>query len=132
MNAPDRFELFVLAEGEKKFEEKAVPGMANTSDFTLAKEDHTMGNLISEHLKQERHVLMAGYKVAHPNVPEVMIRIQTDGSITPREAFKKVCGTLISNYSALGREFQKELALRQLADQGEQGNNANGQGHGGY
>jgi len=26
------------------------------------KEDHTMGNLISEHLKQERHVLMAGYK----------------------------------------------------------------------
>jgi DNA-directed RNA polymerase II subunit RPB11 len=126
--------------------------MSNTSDFTLAKEDHTMGNLISEHLKQERHVLMAGYKgkmaterqwlavvaniyasaVAHPNVPEVMIRIQTDGSITPREAFKKVCGTLISNYSALGREFQKELALRQLADQGEQGNNANGQGHGGY
>ncbi|KAK0626552.1 DNA-directed RNA polymerase [Immersiella caudata] len=132
MNAPDRFELFLLQDGEKKITEKVFTGMSNTSDFTLAKEDHTMGNLISEHLKQERHVLMAGYKVAHPNVPEVMIRIQTDGSVTPREAFKKVCGTLISNYSALGREFQKEFALRQLADQGDQGNNANGQGHGGY
>jgi len=56
-----------------------------------------------------------------------MIRIQTDGAITPREAFRKVCGMLISMYAALGREFQKELALRQLADRGEQsGNNAGG------
>lgn len=106
-----------------------------------------MGNLISEHLKQDPHVLMAGYKsrkpnpilhshgkltspVAHPNVPEVLLRIQTDGTITPREAFRKVCRTLITHYSALGREFQKEFALRQYADQGEQaGNNANGGGY---
>ena len=37
-------------------------GMSNTSDFILMKEDHTMGNLISEHLKQSPHVIMAGYK----------------------------------------------------------------------
>ncbi len=39
-------------------------GMSNTSDFKLLKEDHTMGNLLSEHLKQAPHVLMAGYKSA--------------------------------------------------------------------
>jgi len=36
--------------------------MSNTSDFTLLKEDHTLGNLLSEHLKQAPHVMMAGYK----------------------------------------------------------------------
>ena len=36
--------------------------MSNTSDFILMKEDHTLGNLISEHLKQSPHVIMAGYK----------------------------------------------------------------------
>lgn len=36
--------------------------MSNTSDFILKKEDHTLGNLLSEHLKQHKNVLMAGYK----------------------------------------------------------------------
>jgi len=36
--------------------------MSNTSDFTLNKEDHTLGNLLSEHLKKHQHVMMAGYK----------------------------------------------------------------------
>lgn len=122
--------------------------MSNTSDFLLLKEDHTLGNLLSEHLKQAPHVMMAGYKstffrlappsrlpsstpfhpshspllsfqpVGHPNVPEVLIRIQTDGSITPREALVGVCKQLVAAYGQLGREFQKELALRQFADQG--------------
>lgn len=36
--------------------------MSNTSDFIMLKEDHTLGNLIAEHLKAAPHVLMAGYK----------------------------------------------------------------------
>ena len=36
--------------------------MANTSDFLMKKEDHTLGNLISEHLKMHPKVLLAGYK----------------------------------------------------------------------
>ncbi len=113
-----------------------------------------MGNLLAEQLKQAPHVLMAGYKsktlartlylycrtlilmspVGHPNVPEVMIRIQTDGSMTPREALVRACKQLVAAYGQLGREFQKELALRQYADQGEQANNnnGNGPGHGGF
>ncbi|KAK0720053.1 DNA-directed RNA polymerase [Lasiosphaeris hirsuta] len=135
MNAPDRFELFLLGDGEKKITETVFTGMSNTSDFTLLKEDHTLGNLLSEHLKKAPNVLMAGYKIAHPNVPEVLIRIQTDGSVTPREALLKCCKDLVQMYAKLGREFQKELALRQYADQGDQansGNNNSGQGHGGF
>lgn len=37
-------------------------GMSNTSDFLLKKEDHTLGNLLSEHLKAHPNVYMAGYK----------------------------------------------------------------------
>ncbi len=66
--------------------------------------------------------------VGHPNVPEVIIRIQTDGSVTPREALVTVCKQLVAMYGQLGREFQKELALRQYADQGE---NAGGGAPGG-
>ena len=36
--------------------------MSNTSDFKILKEDHTLANLLAEHLKQAPHVLMAGYK----------------------------------------------------------------------
>ncbi len=49
----------------------------------------------------------------------MQIRIQTDGSLTPREALVAICKQLVAMYGQLGREFQKELALRQYADQGE-------------
>ncbi|KAI0011148.1 RBP11-like subunits of RNA polymerase [Xylariaceae sp. FL0662B] len=121
------FELFLVneAEGEKKISEQPFAGTSNTSDFLLMKEDHTIGNLLSEHLKQHPHVLMAGYKVAHPNVPEVMIRLQTDGTVTPREVFIDVCKQLVAAYGQLGREFTREYELRRMVAAGEQ-DGANG------
>ncbi|MBE3041357.1 hypothetical protein IMZ48_01985 [Candidatus Bathyarchaeota archaeon] len=41
----------------------AIP---NCSDFVIKKEDHTIGNLVSEHAKMHRNVLMAGYKSMSP------------------------------------------------------------------
>ncbi|KAI0119956.1 DNA-directed RNA polymerase [Nemania sp. FL0031] len=118
------FELFLVneAEGEKKITEKPFAGTSNTSDFILLKEDHTLGNLLSEHLKQAPHVLMAGYKVGHPNVPEVMIRLQTDGTVTPREVLIDTCKQLIAAYGQLGREFTREYELRRMVAAGEQEN----------
>ncbi|KAK4203729.1 putative DNA-directed RNA polymerase II subunit RPB11-b2 [Triangularia verruculosa] len=119
MNAPDRFELFLLGEGEKKITETVVNSIPNCSDFMLKKEDHTVGNLLAEHLKKDPQVMFAAYKIGHPNVPEVLLRVQTNGQINPREALVKVLKELVAAYGQLGREFQKELALRQYADQGE-------------
>lgn len=115
--------------------------MSNTSDFILKKEDHTLGNLLSEHLKAHPNVYMAGYKrksirnfmfietfeadsapVAHPNVPELFIRVQTDGSITPRDVFISVCEKLIKQLALLQREFTREWELRRITNTGEQGN----------
>ncbi|CAJ2508191.1 Uu.00g093770.m01.CDS01 [Anthostomella pinea] len=124
-NEPDDpFELFLVNEGdgEKKITEKPFAGTSNTSDFILLKEDHTLGNLLAEHLKQEPRVLMAGYKVGHPNVPEVLIRLQTDGTISPREILIDVCKQLIASYGQLGREFTREYELRRMVAAGEQEN----------
>ncbi|KAH7032998.1 DNA-directed RNA polymerase [Microdochium trichocladiopsis] len=126
MNAPDRFELFLVEEGEKKITEKPFAGMSNTSDFILLKEDHTLGNLLSEHLKMHRNVMMAGYKVAHPNVPEVMIRLQTDGTKTPREILIEVCSNLLTAYNKLGRDLTAEYELRRMVGAGDQDGGMNG------
>lgn len=40
--------------------------MSNTSDFVLKKEDHTLGNLISDYIKNHPNVYMAGYKSMLP------------------------------------------------------------------
>ncbi|RCI08183.1 hypothetical protein L249_6245 [Ophiocordyceps polyrhachis-furcata BCC 54312] len=149
------FELFLLAEGEKKIEEKVYSGkppffdsavaplltppqgMSNTSDFILNKEDHTLGNLLSEHLKLHPNVYMAGYKrtehvlslrtrLAHPNVPQLFIRVQTDGSKTPREVFCAVCEKLINQLESLHQAFTREWELRRITNIGEQAMQANG------
>lgn len=51
--------------------------MSNTSDFILMKEDHTLGNLLAEHIKAHPNVYMAGYKsmpyIPGPYAPLVML-----------------------------------------------------------
>ncbi|KAJ4423518.1 hypothetical protein N0V82_001843 [Gnomoniopsis sp. IMI 355080] len=126
-NIPEDFELFLLQDGEKKITETPFPRMSNCSDFLIKKEDHTIGNLVAEHLKMHPHVMMAGYKVAHPNVPELFIRVQTDGTITPKDAFIEVCKNLIAQFAQLGREFTREYELRRMATAGP---TANGGGAG--
>lgn len=69
--------------------------------------------------------------VAHPNVPEVLIRVRTDGSVTPREVFIEVCKQLISAYGQLGREFTREYELRRMVAAGEQENGGGNGGNGG-
>jgi hypothetical protein len=50
----------------RKLSYLAVP---STSEFILMKEDHTLGNLLSEALKREKDVLMAGYKSKFAQLP---------------------------------------------------------------
>ena len=84
-NVPNRFELFLLKDGEKKVIETAdtreldplIPwatfkllikctGIPSSSLFTFNKEDHTLGNLLRSRLLQSNHVTFAGYRVSHP------------------------------------------------------------------
>lgn len=113
-NAPDRFELFLLGDGEKKCTEAADTRTPNSSVFTFNKEDHTLANIIRAHLLKDSHVIFAGYKIPHPLFAKFELRVQTDGAITPKEALVNCCRQLVGDLEVLSREFTKEYELRKM------------------
>lgn len=60
-----------------------------------------------------------------------MIRLQTDGTVTPREVLIDTCKQLIASYGQLGREFTREYELRRMVAAGEQENNGGSGANGG-
>ncbi|KAK2768764.1 DNA-directed RNA polymerase II core subunit [Arachnomyces sp. PD_36] len=123
MNAPDRFESFVLLPGEKKVEIEPDTRIPSACLFVFNKEDHTLANMIRSRLLTSSHVLFAGYKVPHPLVPKFELRIQTDGQITPKEALITACHDLVKDLGILSREFTKEYELRKMVNAGAQQQN---------
>ncbi|USP79774.1 uncharacterized protein yc1106_07048 [Curvularia clavata] len=119
MNAPDRFELFLLDEGQEKVEEKAETRVPNTAVFTFNKEDHTLGNLLAQRLLKNPAVLFSAYKVPHPLFATFELRVQTDGSITPKEAVMKTCREVIADLSKLNDSFQTEWIGKRIVSEGE-------------
>ena len=47
-NAPDRFALFILGEGEKRVEVTEETTIENAVTVCLNKEDHKMGNMLRQ------------------------------------------------------------------------------------
>ncbi|KAH6711228.1 DNA-directed RNA polymerase [Leptodontidium sp. 2 PMI_412] len=114
MNAPDRFELFLLQDGEKKVSEEPDTRTADSSVFTFLKEDHTLANILRAHLLKDPHVIFAGYKIPHPLFAKFELRVQTDGTISPKEALVNCCKALVGDMEILSREFTKEYELRKM------------------
>ncbi|TQB68776.1 DNA-directed RNA polymerase II core subunit [Monascus purpureus] len=108
------YESFVLANGENKVEMEVDTRIPSSAIFTFNKEDHTLGNMIRSRLLQNSHVLFAGYKVPHPLVPSFILRVQTDGEITPKQAVITACNELVKDLGILSREFTKEYELRKM------------------
>ncbi|KAI4269010.1 MAG: hypothetical protein LQ337_007528 [Flavoplaca oasis] len=113
-NVPNRFETFLLGDGEKKVTEEPDTRVQSASVFTFNKEDHTLGNMLRSRLKQSPHVLFSGYKVPHPLFSTFELRVQTDGSLTPRQAVLQACKDLVTDLGLLSREFTKEWELRKM------------------
>ncbi|CAF9923254.1 MAG: hypothetical protein GOMPHAMPRED_002790 [Gomphillus americanus] len=111
----NRFELFLLGDGEKKITEIPDTSIPSSSIFTLNKEDHTLGNLIRSRLLKYPFVLFAAYRIPHPLFPTVELRVQTNGEVTPRNAVIQACRDLVSDLGVLSREFTKEWELRKMA-----------------
>ncbi|EPS25966.1 hypothetical protein PDE_00902 [Penicillium oxalicum 114-2] len=123
MNAPDRYEAILLAPGEKKIEVEVDTRLPSAAIFTFHKEDHTLGNMIRSRLLKTAHVTFAAYKVPHPLTPNFLLRVQTDGTITPRTAVVNACQALIKDLGILSREFTKEYELRKMANAANQQQN---------
>ncbi|KAK9830372.1 hypothetical protein WJX72_011365 [[Myrmecia] bisecta] len=113
MNAPDRYEKFVVPDGLKKVAYERDTKVPNAATFTLQREDHTMGNLIRMQLHRDKHVMFSGYKIPHPLEYRMLIKVQTDGSKTPIEAADGALKDLQDELNDIREQFVKEAERQQ-------------------
>ncbi|GAA6015291.1 hypothetical protein JCM10207_008938 [Rhodosporidiobolus poonsookiae] len=121
MNAPSRYEMFVLADGEPKVlvdEDTKIP---NAATLTINKEDHTLANMLRSQLLLQSYVLFAGYKVPHPLESRVVLKVQTDGSKTPIVAVQEAMNALVLTLGKIKQQFQQEvIKVRALEGTGDE------------
>ncbi|KAL9095601.1 MAG: hypothetical protein Q9165_002033 [Trypethelium subeluteriae] len=112
---PNRHELILLGDGEKKVTMAIETRVPNAAVFTFNKEDHTLGELLRSRLHKDKRVTFSGYKVEHPLIPKFDLRVQTDGEITPKDAVLKACRDIVQDLAILSQEFTKEWELKKIA-----------------
>lgn len=87
-NAPDRYLTWRWEDpdDEKLHKLKYQPDSKkpNAGTFVLAKEDHTLGNLLRLQLLRDPGVRFAGYRMPHPLIFDCHVRVETlDARLTP-------------------------------------------------
>jgi len=112
MNAPNRFEFFLLGDNEKVLDVQEDTKIPNAATFKIVKQDHTLANMIRGQLLKVSAVIFAGYKVPHPLEPYFILKVQTDGSITPQKALEEACQALIALIAELQVNFEKEFEMK--------------------
>ncbi|KAF9480579.1 RBP11-like subunits of RNA polymerase [Pholiota conissans] len=114
MNAPARHESYVLDDGEKAVEVIEDTKIPNAATIKIVKQDHTLGNMLRAQLLAMPQVLFAGYKVPHPLHPYFIIKIQTDGTVTPQKILEQACTKLIGTMSSLETKFKREFSYKDV------------------
>ncbi|KIL58211.1 hypothetical protein M378DRAFT_188299 [Amanita muscaria Koide BX008] len=114
MNAPPRYELFVLEDGERPVDITEDTKIPNAATIKVVKQDHTLANMLRAQLLSMPNVLFAGYKVPHPLQPYFLIKVQTDGKITPQAAVEQSCTKLIGLMSQLETKFKREFSFKDV------------------
>ncbi|KAG9085557.1 DNA-directed RNA polymerase II core subunit [Ceratobasidium sp. 392] len=114
MNAPNRFEMFTLADGERLIEVTEDTKIPNAATVKIVKQDHTLANMIRAQLLANEAVIFAGYKVPHPLEPYFIIKIQTNGAFTPSQVLFDACSALIRMITDIKTQFTTKFDLRAL------------------
>ncbi|CAI9103040.1 OLC1v1001457C1 [Oldenlandia corymbosa var. corymbosa] len=110
MNAPDRYERFVVPEGVKKVSYERDTKTLNAASFTIEREDHTIGNILRMQLHRDPSVLFAGYKLPHPLQYKIIVRIQTTAQSSPMQAYNQAVNDLDKELDHLKEQFEAEVA----------------------
>ncbi|KAG8697435.1 DNA-directed RNA polymerase II core subunit [Ceratobasidium sp. 394] len=114
MNAPNRFEMFTLADGERLIEVTEDTKIPNAATVKIVKQDHTLANMLRSQLLANEAVIFAGYKVPHPLEPYFIIKIQTNGAFTPSQVLLDACNSLIRMITDIKTQFTTKFDLRAL------------------
>lgn len=116
MNAPDRMNAIIVPEGMPKIAMEPDAKVPNAALFKIAREDHTVGNLLRCELFRDPRVKFSGYKHPHPLENDIIVRIQTapgagagGESGTPAGAFMAAAGRLQREFASMKRSFDAEV-----------------------
>lgn len=110
MNAPDRYERFVVPEGTKKVSYERDTKIINAASFTIEREEHTIGNILRMQLHRDENVLFAGYKLPHPLQYKIIVRIHTTSQSSPMQAYNQAINDLDKELDHLKNAFEAEFA----------------------
>ncbi|KAF8641562.1 hypothetical protein HU200_067750 [Digitaria exilis] len=111
MNAPDRYERFVVPEGTKKVSYERDTKIINAASFTIEREDHTIGNIVRMQLHRDPNVLFAGYKLPHPLQYKIITRIHTTSQSSPAQAYNLAVKDLDKELDSLKQAFEVCITL---------------------
>mmetsp|Transcript_14638 Transcript_14638/g.17051 ORF Transcript_14638/g.17051 Transcript_14638/m.17051 type:complete len:113 (+) Transcript_14638:310-648(+) len=105
MNAPDREECYVLDDSEVKMTVRKDPKILNAVNFTIVKEDHTVGNLLVSQLLEYPDIRFAGYRIPHPLEYLLLLKVQTDGERDPIDATKIATDDRLAEIDTMKHQF---------------------------
>lgn len=100
---------------------KDDPKVINAANFTIIKEDHTLGNLLRTELLKSDNIYFAGYRMPHPLENLMELKVQTDGSITPSLAVKRAISNRKLELDAIKNQFK--FSLEKFRNQNENQDN---------
>ncbi|KAI5021859.1 hypothetical protein ZWY2020_058589 [Hordeum vulgare] len=118
MNAPDRYERFVVPEGTKKVSFEKDTKIMNAASFTIEREDHTIGNILRMQLHRDPNVHFAGYKLPHPLQYKIIVRIHTASQSSPTQAYTQAINDLDKELENLKQAFEDEKTRFESMKQG--------------
>ena len=107
MNAPEVFEQF--KEQEKKVIPQTEQKIPNTCLFIINSEDHTFGNAVKMMLLRNPKIRFVAYRKPHPLENKIEIKIQTNGEITPLEAFREALRNLNEDIDDCIKQLDEEF-----------------------
>jgi DNA-directed RNA polymerase II subunit RPB11 len=94
--------------------------LGNTATVEIQREDHTIGEPIVTHLHDDSNVVFAGMKIPHPLEYRMLIRIRTNGSVSPQDAYNKACEKLQSQLANMKDQFKLQVEELAHSDHGLQ------------
>lgn len=88
--------------------------LPHAATIKVLKQDHTLANMLRAELLATPAVLFAGYKVPHPLQPHFLIKVQTDGTISPYDAVDLAANKLIGTVAAVENRFRREFNFKDV------------------
>ena len=92
-----------------KIKWKIDPFVQNSGIFRITKEDHTIGNIIHYKLLTLKDVIFCAYKKPHPLEHFIILKIITNGKLTPLQALDCCLKDLYIELSILEEEIRKKM-----------------------